>query len=131
MCSWPTLVREVSQGVRVGIVLAKALAWAQGSSCAGATAFDLVAPSQTVALPSRKGEYFLRVPGQEPIRTSELPAETRGYGFGGSIDFPLASGAAKLAGTMQGVEPTALMPIYLAEPSISTPKRPLSRVAVD
>ena len=98
-------------GVRVGIVLAKTLAWAQGVACGGADAFDLVAPDRTVALPSRKGEWFVRVPGSPPERTREAPAE---------IGAPLAAGFARLV--LDPVAPETLVPAYLLEPSISVPK---------
>lgn len=98
-------------GVRVGIVLAKTLAWAQGAQCAGADAFDLVAPDRTVALPSRKGEWFVRVPGQAPERTREAPEE---------VGAPHAVGFARLR--LEQISPYALVPAYLLEPSISTPK---------
>ena len=98
-------------GVRVGIVLAKTLAWQQGSLCAGADAFDLVAADRTVALPSRKGEWFVRVPGQEPERTKAMPED---------VGVPLASGFAQLE--LKSISPYVLVPAYLLEPSISKPK---------
>ncbi len=103
-------------GVRVGIVLAKTFAWAQGASCAGADAFDLVAPDRTVALPSRKGEWFVRVPGLPPERTRDIPPE---------VGIPLASGFARLE--MVPISPYALVPAYLIEPSISMPKTPFAK----
>lgn len=103
-------------GVRVGIVLAKTLAWAQGASCAGADAFDLVSPSEIVALPSRKGEWFVRTPGLPPERTRDMPA---------NVGVPLASGFAKLS--LKPMSPFELVPAYLLEPSISTPKEPFRR----
>lgn len=103
-------------GVRVGIVLAKTLAWAQGARCAGADAFDLVSPDETVALPSRKGEWFVRVPGEPPVRTREAPSE---------VGVPLASGFARLS--LIPISPYELVPAYLLEPSISKPKRDYAR----
>ncbi len=103
-------------GVRVGIVLAKSLAWAQGARCAGADAFDLVSPSETVCLPSRRGEWFVRTPGVGVERTREEPS---------SVGVPLASGFARLA--LTPLTPYELVPAYLLEPSISTPKEPFRR----
>lgn len=103
-------------GVRVGIVLAKTLAWAQGAKCAGADAFDLVDPSDVVALPSRKGEWFVRTPGVGIDRTREAPLE---------IGVPFASGFARLA--LTPILPYELVPAYLLEPSISKPKRDYGR----
>ena len=103
-------------GVRVGIVLAKTLAWTQGAKCAGADAFDLVDPSGVVALPSRKGEWFVRTPGGGIDRTREAPP---------SVGIPHASGFARLA--LAPISPYDLVPAYLLEPSISTPKRDYGR----
>ena len=103
-------------GVRVGIVLAKTLAWERGVLCAGANAFDLVDPDRAVALPSRKGEWFVRSPGALPERTRETPPE---------IGVPLAAGFVRLS--LQPVAPYALVPAYLLEPSISKPNKPFGR----
>lgn len=103
-------------GVRVGIVLAKTLAWQQNAQCAGADAFDLVDPAGVVALPSRKGEWFVRTPGSEPIRTREVPE---------TVTAPSAAGFAHLR--LNPVSPYELVPGYLLEPSISTPKEPFKR----
>ncbi len=103
-------------GVRVGIVLAKTLAWTQGVLCAGTDAFDLVNPAGVVALPSRKGEWFVRTPGAGIERTRVQPE---------AVGVPLASGFARLA--LRAVSPFELVPGYLLEPSISTPKEPFRR----
>ncbi len=103
-------------GVRVGIVLAKTLAWQQNAQCAGADAFDLVDPSAVVVLPSRKGEWFVRTPGSEPIRTREVPE---------TVHAPSAAGFSRLP--LKPVSPYELVPGYLLEPSISTPKEPFKR----
>ena len=107
-------------GVRVGIVLAKTLAWQSGKPCAGADAFDLVDPFSTVALPSRKGEWFLRTPGRAIERTREEPP---------SVGTPLAAGFATLVarGLLRATSPYELVPEYLLEPSISKPKREYGR----
>ena len=109
-------------GVRVGIVLAKTLAWQSGKPCAGADAFDLVDPFSTVALPSRKGEWFVRTPGRAIERTREEPSV---------VGSPLASGFATLAahGLLRETSAYELVPGYLLEPSISKPKREYGRPA--
>lgn len=111
-------------GVRVGVVLAKTLAYVAGGKVVGADAFDLIASDALVALPSRKGEYFLRTPGQAPIRTTQLDEAAIGYG----PDFadPKAPSAAAFGVLLPGltpVDPFAFMPEYLIEPSISVPKK--------
>ena len=103
-------------GVRVGIVLAKTLAWSQNAWCAGVDAFDLVDPLGVVALPSRKGEWFVRTPGAGLDRTREEPP---------AVGVPRASGFARLA--LTPITPYELLPAYLLEPSISTPKRDYRR----
>lgn len=103
-------------GVRVGIVLAKTLAWERNVPCAGADAFDLVDPHAPVALPSRRGEWFVRTPGRSIERTREEPA---------TVGVPHASGFARLV--LKPVSPYELVPAYLLEPSISVPKTPFGR----
>lgn len=107
-------------GVRVGIVLAKTLAWGQNANCVGADAFDLVDPADVVALPSRKGEWFVRTPGQDLDRTREHPP---------SVGIPKASGFGRLVDRIVPISPYELVPAYLLEPSISTPKKPLHSAA--
>ena len=107
-------------GVRVGIVLAKTLAWQSGAPCAGADAFDLVDPLGQVALPSRKGEWFVRIPGGPVETTRETPER---------VGVPHARGFATLVrqNALGKVSPYALVPGYLLEPSISAPKREYGR----
>lgn len=111
-------------GVRVGVTLAKTLAYLQGAQCYGATAFDLIDPSATVVLPSKRGEWFVRIPNQEPVRTQEgVDPAVAGYGPGVSTPrYPLAAGFAKLP--IHRIDPEQLVPAYLIPPSISTPKKP-------
>src|SRR5947208_3510108 len=72
-------------GTRVGVTMAKTLAFVAKAKCAGGTAFDLISVDRTVVLPSKKNEWFVRLPGQEPIRTSTLP-EGDYVGFGNGIE---------------------------------------------
>jgi tRNA threonylcarbamoyladenosine biosynthesis protein TsaB len=113
-------------GVRVGVTLAKTLAYALGAKAGGADAFDLVDPSKTVVLPNKKGEWFVRKPGQPVQRVSTLPAEPlTGYGPGTGLEtHPDAENFGALLPGLTPVAPEALVPAYLAEPSISTPKKP-------
>ncbi len=113
-------------GVKVGVVLAKTLAFAVGASTASLSSFDLIDAEKTVAIPSRKGEWFVRSPGITPEQgVDHRPVGALGYGSGvqnpiyphAERSMPLISGLA----TLRAVE---LLPAYLAEPSISTPKTP-------
>lgn len=111
-------------GTRVAVVMAKAYAFQFGVRCAGVSAFDLIDRSGTVIIPSRKGEFFVRGPGNVPFRTTELPSGVF-YGYGVAErepTFPTASKAASLIEEMEWVEPAALIPQPLVEPSISQPK---------
>lgn len=114
-------------GVRVGVTIAKTFAYAQGVKAAGANAFDLIDPAAVVGLPSKKHECFVRVPGREPVRLAERPTgQIVGYGpwFEGEETFPDARRFATLIPTLKPVEPEALVPEYLIEPSITLPKKP-------
>lgn len=114
-------------GVRVGVTIAKTLAFANGKQVAGATSFDLVDPFGDVAIPSKRSEYFIRRAGREPERTSERPSGSLlGYGpwFDGGEAFPHAGGFAQLEGSLVLMRPEELLPAYLIEPSISQPKKP-------
>jgi hypothetical protein len=110
-------------GVKVAVTSAKVMAFAQGIACAGVTAFGLVNADATVALPSRKGEFFVRVPGQPPVIASEVPMGAFGYGAAFEDQcYPLAKNAA--GRTFEAVRPEQLVPLYIAEPSISKPRDP-------
>jgi tRNA A37 threonylcarbamoyladenosine modification protein TsaB len=115
-------------GVRVGVVIAKTLAWANGQMCVGADAFDLIDPDGVVFLPSRKGEFFVREPGRSPFKLVGTPEGATGYGPGARDRFPLASRFAGILGRLTPIKPEELVPGYLIEPSISQPNKPLSKI---
>ncbi len=115
-------------GVRVGIVLAKTFAFLGGRPCIGADAFDLIDPAGVVALPSKKGEYFVRIPGEAPVRQTELPSEPF-LGFGPDVPvqtFPEAARFGRLIGSLEPVAAELFVPKYLIDPSISIPKKPFA-----
>jgi len=110
-------------GTRVGIVAGKVLAHLRDVPMAGVRSFDLIDADGLVVIPSKKGEFFWREPGQEPYRTTDIPAEgATGFGFGSDDCFP--SAARLPARTWDWEKPEAFLPEYLIEPSISIPKRP-------
>lgn len=110
-------------GTRVGVTLAKTLAFACGVVCYGMKSFDLVDPLRPVVIPNRKGEWFLRQPGSSPELTNEVPGEALGYGHGVEpATFPDASRFQLHAA--HSMRPEELLPTYLVEPSISLPKKP-------
>ena len=79
---------------------------------AGITSFDLVSGSRAVAIASRAGEVYYREPGQAPeIRKDEnMPHEE-----------PRAS--MMTLELLSTSTPLALMPCYVAAPSVSQPKQ--------
>jgi len=114
-------------GTRVGVTIAKTLAFVANAKCAGANAFDLISPDQTVILPSKKNEWFIRTPGEVPIRSSELPTGAF-LGFGNGFEpenFPSALGFVPLLPILSPIEPEGFIPTYLIEPSISVQKKGL------
>ena len=112
-------------GVRVGVTVCKTMAYAAGVQVVGSDAFDLIDPGSPVAIPSRKGEHFLRLPGSPPATTPDLPADAVGYGVAfESSQYPSAKGFALLLKTCEPHDPEGMVPLYIAEPSISTPKDP-------
>lgn len=116
-------------GTRVGIVLAKSLAYTLGKKCAGADCFDLMSPTKVAVMPSKRGEYFIRVPGEIPFRTVELPdGDFVGYGFEGGDKPPSAAGFSLVLDKLVPVAAGEFVPDYLIEPSISTPKKPYRKV---
>jgi tRNA threonylcarbamoyl adenosine modification protein YeaZ len=113
-------------GVKVGITLAKTWAYALGVPVAGVPSFDLIDPNGTVVMPSKRGEFFVRRVGSDPIRTKELPAEEfRGFGPGVEpATYPTAEAFAAVIPQLSRLSPEALVANHLMEPSISTPKKP-------
>ena len=119
-------------GTRVGIVLAKTLAYANGVQCLQMDSFDLIAPDRVVVFPSKRGEYFVRAVGFAPVRTEELPdGPFVGYGLpdGHMAIYPEACRFAAAFGRLQPVSPEVLNAIPLIEPSISVPKVPYREVS--
>ncbi len=114
-------------GVRVGVTLAKTMAFAHGVKCGGAPAFDLISIEDLVVVPNKKGEFFWRSPGEEAGIFTELPTNVFvGYGTGvAEPRYPSAENFGKLLQRgIDWMEPEALLPRYLVEPSISTPNKP-------
>jgi len=115
-------------GVRVAVMLAKTLAMVHDKRVRGVSSFDLISPDQTVAFPSRKGEWFVRVVGQEATRGDVLPEGA--FGFGPGIDsptYPLAERVFAVLDRLPLMPPEALHPDHLMEPAISQPKVPYRR----
>lgn len=108
--------------VRAALALGKALSWAWGIPLGALSSFDLVSTSLSVAIPAKKGTWWLRAAGTQPLLVTD-PAGAVGYRLAGGEDrFPYAGAAALLLASVAWTDPAAVMPAYLAEPSISMPK---------
>jgi len=122
-------------GVRVGVTLAKTLAFATSKLCIGASSFDLITADRTVVMPSKKAEFFVRIPNAEVFRTDKLPEPADFVGYGSGIEEPVYPNAARFASLLQRLPPMApelLIPQYMIEPSISTPRKPyIPRATLD
>jgi hypothetical protein len=112
-------------GVRVGVTFAKAVAWAQSLPVAGVDSFDLIDPAGLVAVPCRKKQYLLREPGQEPSVVDAPPPGCVGYGETFALPrHPDAANVCKVLAKLELTDPERLVPRYVLEPGISTPRRP-------
>jgi hypothetical protein len=108
-------------GVKVCVTLAKSMALARGVDVAGVSAFDLVSREAVVAVPSRKSEWFVRVPGSKPTLETSVPMGALGYGAGFKEPaFPHAENAEGLE--LAPIRAEVLVPAYIAAPSISQPR---------
>lgn len=111
-------------GTRVGVVLVKTWAWNYGKPCAGVPSFDLISRLSPAGLAHRKGEWWVRNPGAEPLLLESvmLPEGVIGYGFGVEPPtYPLAERVC--LDSLNWVSAEQLTPEYGAPPSISTPKK--------
>ncbi|MBS1717960.1 MAG: tRNA (adenosine(37)-N6)-threonylcarbamoyltransferase complex dimerization subunit type 1 TsaB [Armatimonadetes bacterium] len=105
-------------GVRVGVTIAKTLAFAVGKQACGISAFKLIT-GERIAIPVRKNEYLLST-GET---VSSLPPGISGYGEGfADQSYPLARNASLK--DLKPLAPELLVPDYRLEPSISFPKQP-------
>jgi tRNA A37 threonylcarbamoyladenosine modification protein TsaB len=108
-------------GVKVGVTIAKTLAYAEGVQVAGISSFDLIHPNGSAAVPSRKGKHLVR----DERGVDELPNDDPRV-IAADKSAPSATNAARLFGWLEIVDPMQLVPNYVLEPSISVPKAPKS-----
>ena len=112
-------------GVRVAVTLAKSLAWAAGKECAAVSSFDLIDPASVVSFPSKRGEYYVRELDGKVTLASSPPEGSVGFGPDAVEPiYPEAKNAAILWDRLLPLDPALLLPNYILEPSISTPKSP-------
>lgn len=113
-------------GVKVGVTMVKTWGYAHGRPVAGLASFDLVDPDRPVAIASKRGEVFFREPGQAPTicRIDDLPPGVSGYYEGSSDEqFPGFEAMGSLLANIEFSDAMALVPLYVAPPSISRPKQ--------
>jgi tRNA threonylcarbamoyladenosine biosynthesis protein TsaB len=113
-------------GVKVAVTLAKTFAFAHSRPTTGVSSFDLINPLGTAVLPSKRGEYFVRRLDADLTRQAGLPSGSYS-GYGPEVTDPFYPSAANFAlqlDRLAPIQPEALVPLYLIEPSISTPKKP-------
>ena len=114
-------------GARVGITLVKVMAEMLQVSCGGVSAFDLISSTDIVAIPNRKTDWCLRLPGQPMQVTSEIPDSATFYRTGNPASvFPAAHRAAALLSGISWQSGLEFLPINEVPPSISQPSQPFA-----
>jgi len=112
-------------GARVGITLVKVLAEMSAVLCAGIPAFDLISLTDPVAIPNRKSDWCLRIPGQPMVVTTEIPRDALFYRAGNpGSTYPLAARAGQMLPGLQWKSAVDFVPINEIPPSISQPSQP-------
>lgn len=115
-------------GVRVAVTMANVFGWLKGRPIHGVSTFDLISSDRPVAVPCRKQEWLVRTSGTSPVvsKRTDLPDGCIGYGADWEeCVYPLAERF-----RIEFLKPAVdvLVPDYVLEPSISTPKTPFRSV---
>jgi hypothetical protein len=108
-------------GIRIGLTMVKTWGWMFGKPVAGISAFDLFEADSGVWIPVRKGEW-VRNDSEGRVVTHEFS----GVGYGTGIADPTFPSVRHLRldfDALNWQDAAELVPEYLAEPSISTPKK--------
>jgi len=114
-------------GVKVGVTLAKTWGFALGVHCAGITAFDLIDPTGPVVVTPRRGEHWVRHPGEDPRRlTADEIGQDQILDLIARSRTPKASNALGLKEKLDWIAPQGLVPLYLSDPLISQAKKRLT-----
>jgi len=106
-------------GVKVGVMAAKTLAFARGLRCGGIDAFSLVSRDETVAIGSRKGEWILK----DGSLVNAVPE-------GAMTTPPHAGNLLHVMDRIIWEDPVTMVPRYMLEPSISTPKQEILKKVI-
>ncbi len=113
-------------GVKVGVTMVKTWGFTFGKPVMGLSSFDLIRASEAVAIPSKRGEVYFRAPGETPkvVNLEDLEPGIAGYsGLAVDIEYPSFDLLGDLMETGEEIDAFHLVPLYIAPPSISTPKR--------
>ncbi len=114
-------------GVKVGVTMAQMFAMCSDIELNAITAFDLICPSTAVAIPYKRGSYCVRELGQLPEVCSDLSqSEYCGYGIDGVADTYPFFNIETIESFGYSVSLAKLLPLYVAEPSVSIPKQPFA-----
>lgn len=104
-------------GVKIALTLGKAIAWSRGLKLYAAASFDLIDSNGAVSVPFKTGTFIVRVPNEEPYVADSFVG--LGYGGPGPERYPSFT----RLGPVDSVDPMRIVPLYVAPPSISTPKQ--------
>jgi|CXWL01.1.fsa_nt_gi hypothetical protein len=114
-------------GLKVGVTMAQMFAFVHDIAVYSITAFDLIAADKHVAIPYKKGSYCIRIIGNNPTISNDLSSSQYcGYGIEGKaviypkLDYEIIERCSVRT------ELDRLVPLYVAEPSISIPKQPFA-----
>lgn len=111
-------------GSKVAVTIVKTLGTVLCADVYGVTSFDLIDCKRDAYVPSKKGEFFFRPFGCQPEVATSVPIGAVGYGLEyRESRFPLAENLCPQC-ALSLTKPEALVPLYIAPPSISVPKDP-------
>ncbi len=110
-------------GVRVGITLAKMWSELLSIPVETVSTFDLVGSLAAVAIPSKKSEVYVRIPGEPPTTMPLVEALSKGIRVAGEAELRDLFKSFPPASVRQPRVPLELLPEYVAQPNISTAKQ--------
>jgi len=110
-------------GVRVGLTLAKMWGELLAIPIQGVTTFNLICPDKPVAIPSKKTEVYVRVPGKEPTTMSPEQAQEQGFLIAGEVQLQNLFATIPATKYRTLIAPLDLLPEYVSQPNISISKQ--------
>lgn len=110
-------------GVRVGLTLAKMWGELLSIPIHAVTTFDIIEPDKPVAIPSKKTEVYVRVPGEELTTMSLDQAKEQGFLIAGEADLQSLFSSLPPTEHIKLIAPLDLLPNYVSQPNISVAKQ--------